>query len=200
MVRVLDVGVLQLHHPDGQTFSFEPGGLSMAFAVTGHPFDDRFETLRHAKDLAIWATTILDVGDVTPTTADLARAKRLRMAIWQATEAVIDGRAPGDTERRVLNDSARPAPMRPRLQPDGRSTWASPVKAEAVLAAIAADAIDLFGGPRAARLKRCQGMNCAIPFVDTSIPGTRRWCSMDRCGNRAKARAHYHHHRQEVSR
>ena len=43
-------------------------------------------------------------------------------------------------------------------------------------------------GERASRIRRCQGVNCAIPFVDTSRPGTRRWCSMDRCGNREKWR------------
>lgn len=194
------IGVLQLHHPDGQIFSFEPGSLSMAFAVTGHPFDgDRFETLREAKDFVTWATTILDVGYVTTTSADLAHAKRLRLAIWQATDAVIDGAPPGPAERRILNDAAKSAPIRPRFDEDGRSTWASPVSAAAVLSAVAGDAIDLLGGPRAVRLKRCQGVNCAIPFVDTSRPGSRRWCSMDRCGNRAKARTHYQQHRREAS-
>jgi predicted RNA-binding Zn ribbon-like protein len=74
------------------------------------------------------------------------------------------------------------------------------MRADAVLSTVARDAIDLFGGPRASRLKRCQGVNCAIPFVDTSRPGTRRWCSMERCGNRAKARIHYHQHRKEAFR
>ncbi|WIB37118.1 CGNR zinc finger domain-containing protein [Curtobacterium sp. MCJR17_043] len=27
-------------------------------------------------------------------------------------------------------------------------------------------------------------------FYDSSRGGTRRWCSMQRCGNRAKVRAH----------
>jgi predicted RNA-binding Zn ribbon-like protein len=197
---VLDVGVLQIHHPDGQTFSFEPGSLSMAFAVTGHPFDDRFESLREANDLATWATNILDIGDLTTTSADLVRAKRVRMAIWAGTDAMINGRPPGAAERRVLNDAADAAPMRPHLDARGRSIWASPVSAAAMLSAVAGDAIELLGGPKAVRLKRCQGVNCAIPFVDTSRPGTRRWCSMERCGNRAKARTHYHQHRQEVTR
>jgi predicted RNA-binding Zn ribbon-like protein len=31
--------------------------------------------------------------------------------------------------------------------------------------------------------------------VDTSRKGNRRWCSMGDCGNRHKARRHYHRHR-----
>jgi predicted RNA-binding Zn ribbon-like protein len=173
----------------------------MAFAVTGAPFDDaRFETLRTPADLSHWAGSILGAQHVAASAADLAHAKRVRSAIWAGTDAAIDGLPLGEAERRALNGAAKAAPMRPLLELDGRSTWARPVKADAVLSTVAGDAIDLLGGPRATRLKRCQGVNCAIPFVDTSRPGTRRWCSMDRCGNRAKARIHYDQRRQEVSR
>ena len=180
-------------------FAFEPGSLSMAFAITGAP-GGWFETLHDPTDLATWATTVLGVPDVRASSADLAHAKRVRSAIWRGTDAAIDHRPPRAADRRVLNEAATAAPMRPHLAPDGRSTWARPVRADALLSTIADDAIDLFGGQRATGLKRCQGVNCSIPFVDTSRPGTRRWCSMERCGNRAKARTHYHQHRQEASR
>jgi predicted RNA-binding Zn ribbon-like protein len=39
------------------------------------------------------------------------------------------------------------------------------------------------------RVRRCAGNDCLLTFVDTSRPGRRRWCSMERCGNRAKVRA-----------
>ena len=173
----------------------------MAFAVTGNPVDEaRFETLRSPSDLGHWAGPLLGVSDVQATLSDLANAKRLRSAIWAATDAVIDGRPPADDDRLVLNSAAKAPPIRPRLEDDGSSSWADPITGAAVLSAVARDAIDLFGGQRAIRLKRCQGVNCAIPFVDTSRPGSRRWCSMERCGNRAKARTHYHQHRQEASR
>jgi predicted RNA-binding Zn ribbon-like protein len=37
-----------------------------------------------------------------------------------------------------------------------------------------------------ARVRECAGEDCGALFLDTSRPGTRRWCSMDTCGNRAK--------------
>ncbi|CAM3754945.1 CGNR zinc finger domain-containing protein [Nocardiopsis rhodophaea] len=41
------------------------------------------------------------------------------------------------------------------------------------------------------RIRRCEGDHCVLYFFDTSRNGTRRWCSMAICGNRAKAQRHY---------
>jgi len=40
------------------------------------------------------------------------------------------------------------------------------------------------------RIRRCQNPGCVLWFFDTTRNGTRRWCSMEVCGNRAKARRH----------
>ncbi|MEU3624964.1 hypothetical protein BS329_36755 [Amycolatopsis coloradensis] len=46
---------------------------------------------------------------------------------------------------------------------------------------------------RPERIKRCSGHPaCTLYFEDTTRNGTRRWCSMAACGNRAKAARHYH--------
>jgi predicted RNA-binding Zn ribbon-like protein len=47
---------------------------------------------------------------------------------------------------------------------------------------------------RADRVRVCglvETGECSWLFVDESRAGTRRWCSMDDCGNKAKARRHY---------
>ncbi|MFI7686354.1 CGNR zinc finger domain-containing protein [Streptomyces griseoaurantiacus] len=42
------------------------------------------------------------------------------------------------------------------------------------------------------RVKRCAAHpRCVLHFHDTTKNGTRRWCSMAACGNRAKAARHY---------
>ncbi|NBD22315.1 CGNR zinc finger domain-containing protein [Paenibacillus glycinis] len=41
-------------------------------------------------------------------------------------------------------------------------------------------------------LKKCENETCILHFYDTSRNQQRRWCSMDRCGNRMKANQHYH--------
>lgn len=41
------------------------------------------------------------------------------------------------------------------------------------------------------RIRKCASETCILHFHDTSRNGTRRWCSMAACGNRAKASRHY---------
>ncbi|WP_328944641.1 CGNR zinc finger domain-containing protein [Streptomyces sp. NBC_00250] len=41
------------------------------------------------------------------------------------------------------------------------------------------------------RIRACAHEACILHFFDTSRNGTRRWCSMAICGNRAKASRHY---------
>jgi predicted RNA-binding Zn ribbon-like protein len=48
---------------------------------------------------------------------------------------------------------------------------------------------------RADRIRRCANPDCVLWFLDTSRPGTRRWCSMAACGNRDKAIRHGRSHR-----
>jgi predicted RNA-binding Zn ribbon-like protein len=193
-------GSLRLRHPDGQIFTFEPGSLSVAFVITGAPDHDAwFETLVEPEDLARWASDVLGATGVVASAKDITEARRLRAAIWHAIVAVVEGEAPRQVDRLLLNELAAWEPLTPRLTRSGARSWSRQARGRHLLSTVAQDAIDLVGGPRATRLKLCQGLNCAIPFVDTSRPGNRRWCSMERCGNRAKARTHYHRTREEVS-
>lgn len=41
------------------------------------------------------------------------------------------------------------------------------------------------------RIRACAHPSCVLHFFDTSRNGTRRWCSMAVCGNRAKASRHH---------
>ncbi|MEW1614014.1 MULTISPECIES: CGNR zinc finger domain-containing protein [unclassified Streptomyces] len=41
------------------------------------------------------------------------------------------------------------------------------------------------------RIRPCANDTCVLHFYDISKNGTRRWCSMAGCGNRAKAQRHY---------
>ncbi|WP_121154630.1 CGNR zinc finger domain-containing protein [Micromonospora pisi] len=49
------------------------------------------------------------------------------------------------------------------------------------------------------RIRPCGNPACVLHFYDTSRNGTRRWCSMDGCGGRAKAARHYQRHRIPTS-
>jgi predicted RNA-binding Zn ribbon-like protein len=57
---------------------------------------------------------------------------------------------------------------------------------------------DLLLSPDLKRVKQCSGPDCGWLFLDTSKNHTRRWCTMEGCGNRAKARSHYQRKRQSA--
>jgi predicted RNA-binding Zn ribbon-like protein len=45
-------------------------------------------------------------------------------------------------------------------------------------------------------VKACEGASCTLMFADRTRGRTRRWCSMEICGNRAKQIAHRHRLRE----
>lgn len=54
---------------------------------------------------------------------------------------------------------------------------------------LAASLAMMLGRDDPARYRPCANDTCRFTFYDDSKPGTRRWCSMELCGGRAKARA-----------
>ncbi|MGE5123146.1 MAG: CGNR zinc finger domain-containing protein, partial [Acidobacteriaceae bacterium] len=61
-----------------------------------------------------------------------------------------------------------------------------------VLWSVAFAAAHLLASPMASRVRECEDdRGCGYLFVDMSKNHSRRWCSMESCGNRAKARRHY---------
>jgi predicted RNA-binding Zn ribbon-like protein len=197
---MIDVDALQLHHPDGQVFTFDPGSLALAFAVTGPGTSTgplaHFQTLLRPSLLDDWAADVVGVAGLQATDDDLELALRLQAAIWGVADALIDRRPVPEGDREVLNELAAHQSLVPKLLPGPTRTWVGVQGARSLLSSIARDAIDVLGGPRGARLKRCEGSRCALLFVDTSRSGRRRWCSMERCGNRAKVAA-YRRRRKE---
>jgi len=55
-----------------------------------------------------------------------------------------------------------------------------------LLSLIAIQTAKLLSSKEFQNLKKCHNENCALYFIDTSKNHSRRWCSMEVCGNRAK--------------
>jgi hypothetical protein len=64
------------------------------------------------------------------------------------------------------------------------------LSAETAAGLIAAAAVRTAIEQRLERIKICPADSCRWAFYDTSRNRSRQWCSMEVCGNRAKARAH----------
>jgi predicted RNA-binding Zn ribbon-like protein len=120
---------------------------------------------------------------------DAARARGVREAIRDLL-SINAGHDVGVAHRSVLLDAARRAPLQVRFE-DGRAALEP-----------AADGIDAFLGQLLAiiarsqadgtwpRLKACHADSCRWAFYDHSRNRSRTWCSMEVCGNRAKARTY----------
>jgi predicted RNA-binding Zn ribbon-like protein len=189
---------VRLRALDGQTFRFDPGVFCLEFALTGgEGYRAAYETLHTPDDLRRWIQAAFGTRVQRVTDANLAEAKRLREAIWRCADARVEGRPPPRGEVGGINRAAAGPPPAPRIDGTDRRAWATPVTPSQALSAVARDAVDLFGGALARRIRRCAGERCTLVFVDTSRAGRRRWCSMDRCGNRAKVRAFRTRQQQE---
>lgn len=64
--------------------------------------------------------------------------------------------------------------------------WRTP---EALLLPIAAAIADVIAHEDFRKIRACDGHQCTLFFADHTRGGTRRWCSMAVCGNRAKQAA-----------
>ena len=60
-----------------------------------------------------------------------------------------------------------------------------------LLAPVLWSAADLLVSEARDRVRCCANAECLWLYLDGSRKGTRRWCDMASCGNRAKARRHY---------
>jgi predicted RNA-binding Zn ribbon-like protein len=149
-----------------------------------------FELLHDEHDVARWLAVVLDVDAVVPDGRTRDEAVAVRRAIWSAAGDLVAGRPVAAADRAAINAAAAWPPPVPVLAAGGAAAVAGPVTTTQALSALARDAVDLFGGPLAGRIRVCAADDCGLLFVDQSRPGARRWCSMQRCGNLAKVRRH----------
>ncbi|WUI01683.1 CGNR zinc finger domain-containing protein [Spirillospora sp. NBC_00431] len=183
----------RLHDPKGGSFWFDAGAVCLDFAHTGGegPYA-KFESLHEPSDLGEWlAQPPLGAAVTVPVTArDLTAAKALRQAIWDAAHARAARRPLPAEAVAAINRAAAAAPLVPELDAGGTGAgWAAPVRTAQALSALAREMIELLSGPLSERIRECASDTCPLVFVDSSRPGARRWCSMERCGNRNKLRS-----------
>lgn len=182
-------GPPEQHTPHAMEFHFVAGRLCLDFANTGGERDGvACEDVTTPPELARWfAESGLTARGITVTAADLQVARALRDALWRVTQRYMARQTPERADIALINRAAARPALAPQIDAaSGGVRWATPLTARAALATIARDAVDLFTGGHADRIRECANPTCILLFVDTSRPGQRRWCAMDLCGNRAK--------------
>jgi predicted RNA-binding Zn ribbon-like protein len=198
-------------------FDIDGDALCLDFANTldWHESESPTEKLNTYHDLVRWgleagqlsqaqARSLEQGGSRDPqaSAAVLAHAIDLREAIYRIFVAAAKQREIDPTDVRVLNRHLRFAMVNAELEEhDNRFSW-SWVEQEAALDRmlwpVARSAADLLTSDQLDRVRQCEDdRGCGFLFIDFSRNKSRRWCSMESCGNRAKARRHYGRVRQK---
>ena len=117
-----------------------------------------------------------------------------RDALYRVLRAAATGDPAGDEiDRRRVADWVAAARAHALLVPD-RPTWRWEWPSEASLRRAcwpaAASAGDLLTGGAIGQLGICDNPGCGWLYLDTTKNRSRRWCSMQLCGNLAKSRRH----------
>ncbi|MER7011324.1 ABATE domain-containing protein [Saccharopolyspora sp. NPDC000359] len=147
--------------------------------------------------LADWLREVGLLASSQPAEAHVASAVQLREAVDRAVRARAEGSVITEHDVELINEVARGENREAVQLRVGRGGSVAAVRPEprdlvrAALAAVAVDAIELLATEPFPRVAICAFDRCGLRFLDTSPARNRQWCSMTRCGNRAKARQHY---------
>lgn len=167
----------------------------------------REESLHTLEDVLAWLKSNGGISaDTAPALRDAFRDRpqdaadvfrlviEAREAIHRMLHAIACGGAVPDSDLNRLNGLLATGPSRTSLG-SGPAGLGWTVESEptplGMLAPVLWSAADILVGPESKRLRECANSRCLWLFLDESKNGTRRWCSMQACGNRAKAHRHY---------
>ncbi|MFN8453430.1 MAG: ABATE domain-containing protein [Anaerolineae bacterium] len=182
--------------------------LNFANTVGGRRPDQPREYLHDYGDLVAWsrhagllseveAQRLVKEAEQRPVEAAqvLAQAIALREAIYRIFSAIAAGISPLPADITTLNNelTITLAKLEVRATETGFS-WGwrqEPEALDVMLWPVARSAGELLTSADLARVRECAGDRCGWLFLDLSRNHSRRWCAMNDCGNRAKAKRHY---------
>ncbi|OFW59287.1 MAG: hypothetical protein A2133_05035 [Actinobacteria bacterium RBG_16_64_13] len=123
----------------------------------------------------------------------LQRIIALREAVYRIFSAVAHDREPDPGDIQALHAELGVALVHLRLiaREDQPFAWAwAGIEDDlaSLLWPVARATAALLTSPQLSRVRECAGDPCDWLFLDHSKNGSRRWCDMSECGNRAKAR------------
>jgi len=143
-------------------------------------------------DLRRWAAAAGLVEDGWSPPAKEARSclsavHRLRIAVDAGGAAIAHDAEPPADALDTIREMAAECLARAKLA--GAPAHLSFTGTDRIIGPIVWAALDLLRGQELDRLKQCPPNDCRWLFIDRTKNGSRRWCDMATCGDRAKRRA-----------
>lgn len=197
-------------------WSFRSGNLALDFAntVDWHASQNPEELLISYAALVNWSRefgvfqdahveSLHEKASQEPEDAvkALSQALVLRDAIYQVFHAVAQKFTPSKDDLEIIKQYQIRGLSAASLEPrDMRFGWNWEIEHpnfEQMLWPVAQAAVDLLLSKNLSQVGQCaDDRGCGMLFIDTSRNHSRQWCSMESCGNRAKAQRHYHRHKK----
>ncbi|ODU01588.1 MAG: hypothetical protein ABS81_20335 [Pseudonocardia sp. SCN 72-86] len=184
------------------SFVFLGGDVSLDFVNT-LMFDrgGLVDAVPAPEELAAWvAASSLGPEFGAPTEIDsnsYAQVIDLRRALKASFDAIVTDAPVPDDSIATINDVLRAGPGSELRREPNSGALHLRLRIDLALDSrplpwLLADAgAALIVGGKASLLRRCANHDtCVLMFLDTSRSKTRRWCSMELCGNRSKVAAH----------
>jgi predicted RNA-binding Zn ribbon-like protein len=123
------------------------------------------------------------------------RATATREALYRIFSAIIHKHRPEAMSVELLNGEIALAMAHLHLEPAASaSSWTYTFEdhdIDRMLWLVVDSARELLTSDKLDRLCECPGENCGWLFLDLSRNRSRKWCSMEDCGNVVKARRYY---------
>lgn len=179
--------------------SFPHIGNNLAIDFLNTEIIDRgevIELLARPKDYYDWAQSAGIAVDNSVLNAELSTVLEFRNTLKSIFEAILDNRAITQRSLNILNQHLLNDPREQHLIKNSKGKFElQPVhekySLESLFGRIASEASLLLSSKHLKKLKKCSNPKCILIFLDISKSGKRRWCSMEVCGNRAKAANYY---------
>ena len=179
------------HTTGAQEFRLGLGSPVLEFLATlAGRQTDPVERLGAPEDFVCWLELAGVAAGARCDEKLLAQARVLREALYRLVVAARGGHAPAADDLELINAWAREPTPSPQLDSSLGLTRVAPDACRAGLTELARAGIELVAGPQLQTVRNCANPTCSLMFIDHSRPGRRRWCSMERCGNRAKTAAY----------
>jgi predicted RNA-binding Zn ribbon-like protein len=192
-------------------FDTDTEWLCLSFANTAdwHASDQPVEGLKSYWDLLNWGVTVEilsrekasqlgKIAEGSPIEAEsiLKNAIELREAIYRIFSAVANLRFVNTDDLRILDLSVQKYyPLLHISSSENVFELSWPQDSESldqILWSVTQSAVQLLTSEGLDRVGQCEDdRGCGWLFYDTSRNKSRRWCSMETCGNRAKVHRHY---------
>jgi predicted RNA-binding Zn ribbon-like protein len=132
-------------------------------------------------------------GSVRATAADLREALEIREALRELLLANTD-HAPAPNAAATLDAAARRARVEVRFDADGGHLESCAGGVTGALGRLLAIVQGAMANGTWERLKACRRESCQWAFFDNTKNHSGVWCTMETCGNRAKAQAYRARH------